>query len=247
MRMEMNDLEHKIVELIKQGEGLTLEFKECRNTLNRDVYESICAFLNRHGGTLLLGIKDNGDILGVDQDCVDQIKKDFVTAINNPQKINPACYLSVNEATLQNKTVLSVYIPESSQVHHCSGRIYDRNEDGDFDITDHTRLVADLYHRKQSTYSENKLYPYATLADLRMDLLSKVRKIAELRHEDHSWREMADLDVLKSAQLYQTDRETGKSGLTLAGIMLLGKDDAILTVVPHHRTDLILRKVNLDR
>jgi len=134
MRIEMNDLEHKIVELIQQGEGLTLEFKECRNTLNRDVYETVCAFLNRHGGTLLLGIKDNGDILGVDQDRVDQIKKDFVTTINNSQKINPACYLSVNEATLQNKTVLSVYIPESSQVHRCNGRIYDRNEDGDFDI-----------------------------------------------------------------------------------------------------------------
>jgi ATP-dependent DNA helicase RecG len=53
--MKMNDLEHKIVELIREGEGLTLEFKECRNTLNRDVYESVCAFLNRHGGTLLLG------------------------------------------------------------------------------------------------------------------------------------------------------------------------------------------------
>jgi len=245
--MEMNNSEHKTVELIRQGEGLTLEFKECRHALNREVYESVCAFLNRHGGTLLLGVRNNGDISGVDLDRVDQIKKDFVTAINNPQKINPTCYLSINELKLQNKTVLSVYIPESSQVHRCNGRIYDRNEDGDLDITDHTRLVADLYYRKQSTYSENKLYPYATLADLRMDLLTKVRKIAELRHEDHPWREMADLDILKSAQLYQTDRETGKSGLTLAGIMLLGKDDAILTVVPHHRTDLILRKFNLDR
>ena len=35
--------------------------------------------------------------------------------------------------------------------------------------------------------------------------------------------------------------------MTLAGILLLGKDDLILTTVPHHRTDLILRKVNLDR
>ncbi len=199
MNMKMNDLEDKTLELIQQGEGLTLEFKECRNTLNRDVYESVCAFLNRHGGTLLLGVKDNGNILGVDLDLdrVDQIKKDFVTAINNPQKINPACYLFVNEVKLQNKTVLSVYIPESSQVHLCNGRIYDRNEDGDFDITDHTRLVADLYHRKQSTYSENKLYAYATLADLRLDLLTKVRKIVELRHEDHPWREMADLEVLQ--------------------------------------------------
>ena len=53
--------------------------------------------------------------------------------------------------------------------------------------------------------------------------------------------------MLKSAQLYQTDPETGKSGVTLAGILLLGNDRLILSAVPHHRTDLILRKVNLDR
>ena len=52
---------------------------------------------------------------------------------------------------------------------------------------------------------------------------------------------------MKSAQLYQTDPETGKSGITLAGILVLGNDQLILSAVPHHRTDLILRKVNLDR
>ncbi|MBU4259850.1 MAG: ATP-binding protein, partial [Proteobacteria bacterium] len=36
--------------IIKDGEGLTVEFKECRNQVNRDVYKSICAFLNRNGG-----------------------------------------------------------------------------------------------------------------------------------------------------------------------------------------------------
>ena len=56
-----------------------------------------------------------------------------------------------------------------------------------------------------------------------------------------------DLELLKSAQLYQTDPETGKSGITLAGILLLGNGRLILSAVPHHRTDLILRKVNLDR
>jgi ATP-dependent DNA helicase RecG len=35
--------------------------------------------------------------------------------------------------------------------------------------------------------------------------------------------------------------------MTLAGILLLGTDQLILSTVPHHRTDLILRKVTLDR
>lgn len=233
--------------LLKQGEGLAVEFKESRQALNRDVYETVCAFLNRHGGTLLLGVADNGVVVGVDPEYAGQIKKDFVNTLNNPQKINPAAYLSMEELDVDGKTLLQVYVPESSQVHRCNGRIYDRNEDGDFDITDHTRLVAEMYHRKQATYAENKVYPYASLADVREDLIALCRKTAVLRRGDHPWKTMDDLDLLKSAQLYQTDRETGKSGLTLAGILLLGKDDAVLSVVPHHRTDLILRKVNLDR
>jgi len=58
---------------------------------------------------------------------------------------------------------------------------------------------------------------------------------------------MDDMDLLKSAQLYQIDPETGKKGVTLAGLLLLGKRSPLLSAVPHHRTDLILRKVNLDR
>jgi len=233
--------------LIKQGEGVPVEFKECRSVLNRDVYKTVCAFLNRHGGTLLLGVSDAGEATGVDSDYVEQIKKDFVTSINNAQRINPACYLSVNEVQIDGKTVLHVFVPESSQVHRCNERIFDRNEDGNLDITNHTRQVAELYHRKRTTYSENKIYPYAAPGDLREDLIAKCRRLAGVFREDHPWLNMDDMELLKSAQLYQTDPETGKSGVTLAGILLLGKDQLILSAVPHHRTDLILRKIDLDR
>jgi len=238
---------NQLLEVINNGEGITLEFKECKNALNRNVYETVCAFLNRRGGTLLLGVGDDGKITGVDDNYLEQIRKDFITTINNPQKINPTAYLSIDKLRIKGKMILHIYVPESSQVHRCNGRIYDRNGDSDLDITDHTRLVAELYHRKQTTYSENKIYPYATLTDLRKDIITKCRKMATLRREDHPWAKMDNFDILKSAQLYQTDPETGKSGVTLAGILLLGKDNLILTAVPHHRTDLILRKINLDR
>ena len=82
--------------LIKQGEGLTIEFKECRNALNRDVYQTVCAFANRHGGHILLGVNDAGKVAGVEPTAIEQIKKDFTTAINNPQKIDSPCYLSID-------------------------------------------------------------------------------------------------------------------------------------------------------
>lgn len=243
----MDANERKLKELIRKGEGIDLEFKTCRSQLSRDVYETVCAFLNRHGGTILLGVEDSGEATGIAPAAIGQMKKDFVTAINNPQKLHPPAYLSVEEMTLDGKPILRIYVPESSQVHRCNGRIYDRNEDGDLDITDNTRQVADLYQRKQATYSENKIYPFAGLDELELKLLAKCRKIAVLRREDHPWRNMDDMELLKSAQLYQTDPETGRSGVTLAGLLLLGKRSPLLSAVPHHRTDLILRKVNLDR
>ncbi len=231
--------EHRLITLIKSGEGPSLEFKRCRNKLSQEAYQTICAFLNRFGGTLLLGVDDSGQVTGIEPEAVVQIKKDFVNTINNPQKIHPPAYLSVEEVQIQDQIVLQVYVPESSQVHRCSGRIYDRNEDGDFDITDNTRLVAELYQRKQATYSENKVYPYAGLEDLRPELIDKCRRLAGVWREGHPWLDMDDMELIQSAQLYQKDPETGKSGVTLAGILLLGNDRVILSAVPHHRTDLI--------
>ncbi len=53
--------------------------------------------------------------------------------------------------------------------------------------------------------------------------------------------------MLTSAQLYKRDRNTGKEGLTLAALLLFGTEEAILSVVPHHRTDALLRVHNLNR
>ncbi len=237
----------KIKKLITDGEGLTVEFKESRNSLNKDAYDTVCAFLNRHGGTILLGVDDNKNIVGVELDFVQTIKEDFVTTVNNPQKINPPTYLSVDQVEIDGKIILYIYVPESSQVHRCGAKIFDRNEDGDLDITNNTDMVSRLYQRKQSSYSENKIFPHTGLEDLELDLLARCRKTATIRRGDHPWKDMDDMALLQSAQLYQTDRETGKSGLTLAGILLLGKQASVLSAVPHHRTDLILRKVNLDR
>jgi hypothetical protein len=65
----MNVTEHQILELIRQGEGIATEFKTCRNQINRDGYKTVCAFLNRHGGTLLLGVKDSGKVQGIALDA----------------------------------------------------------------------------------------------------------------------------------------------------------------------------------
>lgn len=96
-----------------------------------------------------------------------------------------------------------------------------------------TAAIAQMYIRKQNIFTEKKIYPYATLGDLRLDLLTKVRVMAQ-NHAGgkHPWTTMTDEELLKSAGLYGRDMATEVEGFNLAAIMLLGKDDVILNVAP---------------
>ena len=55
--------------LIEQGENVRVAFKTCRDRLTRDIYETICSFLNRCGGYILLGVADRGEIVGLEPDA----------------------------------------------------------------------------------------------------------------------------------------------------------------------------------
>jgi ATP-dependent DNA helicase RecG len=53
--------------LIKAGESNSVEFKRCSTKLSSSVFESICAFLNRNGGHLFIGISDSKEVLGMNK------------------------------------------------------------------------------------------------------------------------------------------------------------------------------------
>lgn len=133
--------EAELLNLIHSGENTRVEFKKSTNNITKDVYDTVCSFSNRDGGIIILGINDNGEILGISPDAVDRIKKDFVTSINNDQKINPPLYLQPQSFLLNGHTVLVIQVPVSSQVCRHHGRIFDRNHDSDIDITDNSDMV----------------------------------------------------------------------------------------------------------
>ena len=68
-----------IKELIAQTENEQVEFKETTGQLERGM-ETLCAFLNGEGGTVLFGITDKGKIIG--QEVADVTKRSIAEAIN---------------------------------------------------------------------------------------------------------------------------------------------------------------------
>lgn len=58
---------------------------------------------------------------------------------------------------------------------------------------------------------------------------------------------MNNEEMLRSTNLISLDPETNEEGITLAAILLFGKDNTIMSVLAHHKTDAIFRVENKDR
>ena len=109
----------KLKNIINKGEGLNVEFKKASKQLPESLFETVCAFLNRSGGTILLGVDDTGNILGVENKSTDILCKQIANLSNNPQKLFPSFLLEPKILDHKDKKLISIYIPISSQVHRC--------------------------------------------------------------------------------------------------------------------------------
>lgn len=242
--MDLNEMQS----IFTIGETVAVEFKRCGNGIESDTYETVCSFLNRFGGDLFLGVLDDGTVLGVPEKAASDMVKNFIKVISNPSMFSPTVYLLPEIVKYdENHTIIHVHIPPSAEVHSFKKIIYDRVDDADVKVTS-TSTIAQMYIRKQNIFTEKKIFPYAKMEDLRLDLLPKIRVMAQ-NHAggQHPWTAMDDQELLKSAGLYGRDVVTGEEGFNLAALMLLGKDDVILNVAPTYVTDALVRKVNVDR
>ncbi|MCD8183701.1 MAG: putative DNA binding domain-containing protein [Bacteroides sp.] len=79
-----------IKNLIIQNENEQVEFKETTGQLERGM-ETLCAFLNGAGGTVLFGVTDKGKIIG--QDLSDKTKRDIVEAV---RRIEPLTAIEIS-------------------------------------------------------------------------------------------------------------------------------------------------------
>ena len=238
----------RLQSILTIGETAAIEFKRCGNGIESDTYETVCSFLNRFGGDIFMGVLDDGSVLGVPEKAASDMVKNFIKVVSNPVMFSPTVYL-VPEIIKYDEahTIIHVHVPPSAEVHSYKKVIYDRVDDADVKVTA-TGAIAQMYIRKQNIFTERKIYPYAKMEDLRVDLLPKIRIMAQ-NHAggSHPWTAMDDIELLKSAGLYGRDIATGEEGYNLAAIMLLGKDDVILNVAPAYVTDALVRKVNVDR
>jgi len=144
------------------GETVAVEFKRCSDGISANTYESVCSFLNRFGGDIYLGVEDNSIVSGVPRNAAHDMVKNFIKTVSNPEIINPTVYLAPEILEYEDKLIIHIHIPPSSEVHTCKKVIYDRVDDADVKVTS-TSQIAALYIRKQNIFTEKKVYPYESV------------------------------------------------------------------------------------
>ena len=232
--------------MLERGEGISVEFKRCGNLPEHDTFETICSFANRQGGSIFLGVLDDGTVVGVNASRVLEIQRNVVNRVNDPQAFNAPPPLDIETIHYKEMAVIRVWVPFDAIVHKYKGVVYDRTVDSDVKVETDTQLSA-MYIRKQEYYSERKVYRYLAKADLRLDLVQHIREMAVAKRANHPWGSMDDDELLRSANLYLKDYETGEEGFTLAAALILGRDEVIASIAPAYKTDAYVQRVDRDR
>ncbi|HEV7350964.1 RNA-binding domain-containing protein [Telluribacter sp.] len=236
----------RTLRLLGQYENIRLEYKESATELPRNLFETICAMLNREGGDILLGVNDHGQVIGVAESSLRAMVDNLVNLSNNPQKLDPPHILHPQTYQVDGRTIVHIQVPASSQVHRSAGVVYDRSNDGDFRVQQPAQ-IADIHNRKRTHYTENSVYPGLRFSDFKEELFPKIRNLISSHHPSHPWLTLTNELLLERAGLWKRDYQTQNEGYTLAAALLLGKDEVIQSILPHYKIDALVRREDVHR
>jgi predicted HTH transcriptional regulator len=105
-------VKHHIRQLIEAGESQTLDFKfEISNS--KKIARTFVAFANTDGGTLLIGVKDNGAIAGVRSE-----EEYYMIEAAAKMYCKPEVTFQTRKWNVDNKTILELIIPRSASKPH---------------------------------------------------------------------------------------------------------------------------------
>ncbi|MCI1220276.1 MAG: putative DNA binding domain-containing protein [Bifidobacterium sp.] len=215
-------------------ETLTVEFKsDLKRLPDDDLLDVAVAFANTEGGTLYLGVEDDGTPTGLHKAHRDSIG---LSAMIANRTVPP---ISVRSQIIgaADAPVMQVDVPKSrSVVSTRSGKVLRR------------RIKTD------GTPENVPMYPYeiaTRLSDLgRLDLSAQPvpdstrddfdpverdrlrRMIGSYQSSDRNLLELSDEELEKSLQL--TTSVDGKTMPTLTGLLILGKEESLRRFVPTH-------------
>ncbi|MBT3215791.1 MAG: AAA family ATPase [Deltaproteobacteria bacterium] len=237
----------QINQILSKGEGKRIEYKESKNALPSDLYDSIVSLANTEGGTVILGADNDGNTTGINPENTVQFISDIATALNSPDCVSPSLFLAPESIEHTDVNIIIIDVHRSSVLHNHAGRIYWRDGDADLDITDDQSKISELYFQKRNSFSEAIIYPALNIEDLSDNLFQQAKAIIRGLNANHPWLSISFEQLLREASLFVKDFHTGKEGLTLGAALIFGEDSVIQNILPAYKVEAMVRRDNVDR
>ncbi len=174
------------------------KYLELKREYSNSLLKTVSAFANYHDGKIMIGIADNGDIIGLEN--TSQLRLSIENAIND--NISPRPYFEIQVKEFGVKLVLIVKVYKGSFTpYYYKNKAYKRSDISDIELD---RLELNKLILEGQNFSFEELE--STNQTLEFDYLSKkfreIKKISSLSE-----------DTLKSLELIKNDKYTNSAAL----------------------------------
>ena len=204
----MYDSITELIEKTHLGEDATIEFK--RELPRRSsLADEIAAFANARGGVILIGVDDNGEIIGINRQELDRAERTVVEICQD--SIDPILLIFTEKLRIDDKNLLKVEVPRSLFVHKTANGYFIRQGSSKWEMpTDQLARLFQTRLQARIIAFDEQFVPNTGKETLRKDLYQ--RFITEGAAED----EMEDL-LLKRRLLVKEGQEIRAS---VAGVLM---------------------------
>ena len=183
----------ELLELIKIGEGLNLEFKGgLSKELKKQIKYSICAFANTLGGKILIGVKDSGEILGVNWD------NGILSEIQHMgREINPNLKIFVDYCS--DLKIIFIEIFKSDALHSVNGAFFIREGPISVKLVEPSEIKSLFELKNQISFEEKFNERFSFPKDFNFNKLNNFLNVAGIKKGD-------EYNILRNLFLLKEDK-----------------------------------------
>lgn len=218
-------------QILQQGESTTVEFKSW--TKAKDFKERVSlavdelmSFANAEGGTVFMGVEDNGEVTG----CTKYDVQKFIESIYD--RTRPPLFAECEEIEYQGKNVLALSVkPDGRRYATTDGRCLKRL--GKNNKPWYPAETSNHFGGTQSTADfSNKIIINSTVDDIDLLEVYKLKEKLRVRDPESTLCNMDDLPFLRDLGLLVNDNGTER--LCIAGLLFVGKETSLKKILPQH-------------
>lgn len=217
-----------------------------KGQMPKSIWETYSAMANTSGGHIYLGIEETSDhrfILRGIKD-IQKIQKQFWDSVNDKTTVNKNLLTptDVEVITIGTENILHIHVPRAQRNERPInldktpfGNTYLRRHEGDYRADDEAvrRMIAESVEDSR----DDRILENFGIDDLDIETINAYRNRYSAIKPDSPWLELPLDQFLVQIGAMGKDRQSGKTGLRCAGLLMFGRYNTIKEQYPYYMVD----------